>query len=267
MNTKPLVKVVIGLVAIGLVGIPTYAKNEVATRMISGSPPIVARELASGQEYPPDVLRTLRMKFSEEASKKLGRLVEEMYKKADELEGFVSCQLAKVRGRFYVELRNESYSVKQEQIYREFKDTRDAAVRERNAYILSELWKANLLSNEIKDRLVDDYYRLVLLQVYGNYQAPNFVVRCYQTFPFPSVWTRFTPTLYINGEVAWAPKDPQKGHAMSVNNSTITSRIGGVVKNGDVLQYEVKMSQEVDKQVVWEKTIWSNQVIAQGLKE
>ena len=179
----------------------------------------------------------------------------------------VGCRATDVKNRFYVELRNESYSGKQEQLYREFKKTRDSGVRERNAYILSELWKASLLSNNIKDRLVDSHYRLLLLQVYGDRQLPNFVVRCYQTFPFPSVWTRFTSTLYINGEVARAPKGPQTGHAMSVNNSTITSRIGGVVKNGDILQYQIRMHQEIDKEVVWERTICSNRVVAQGLKQ
>ena len=169
--------------------------------------------------------------------------------------------------RFYVELQNEAYSGQQEQLYREFSETNDSGIRDRDAYILSELWKANLLRNDIKDRLVDYHYRLVLLQVYGNYQAPNFVVRCYQTFPFPSVWTRFTPILYINNKVVWAPESPQLEKTMSVNNSTITSRIGGVVRNGDVVQYQVKIDQAINNEIVWEKTIWTNPVVAQDLKQ
>jgi len=161
----------------------------------------------------------------------------------------------------------EAYAAEQDGIWIEFQKTDVEAHRDRDAYILSELWKAGLLKNEIKDDLVERHYSLVLLQVYGNYQAPNFVVRCYQTFPFPSVWTDFTSTLMINGEVVRAPDGPQKEHAMSVNSSTITSRIGGVVRNGDVIQYQVRIREKQEGGTPWQMTIWTNKVVAQGLKQ
>jgi hypothetical protein len=105
------------------------------------------------------------------------------------------------------------------------------------------------------------------MQIYGEYQRPNFVVQCSQTFPFPGVWTHFTPTLYINGEVIDAPKKPQRAHAMSLKNSTITSRTGGALKNGDIVQYQIRMHHEVDKEVVWKRTLWTNRVVVQGLKQ
>lgn len=161
----------------------------------------------------------------------------------------------------------DAYAPEQEGIFAEFQETSVPAYRDRDAYILSELWKAGLLKNEIKDALVERHYSLVLLQARCNYTAMNFVVRCYQTFPFPNSWVDFTPTLYINGEVVWAPAKRQKAHAMSLNNSTITSRTGGAVKNGDVIQYQVRISPTVDEGIPWEKTIWSNKIVAQGLED
>lgn len=160
-----------------------------------------------------------------------------------------------------------TYAVEQEGLLAEFQETSISAHRDRDAYLLSELWKAGMLRPEIKEALVRSDYPLVLLQVYGNYQAPNFVLRCHQTFPFPSVWAEFTPTLYINGEVVWAPTTPETSHALSVNNSTITSRIGGVVKNGDVLQYQVKIRVTAKGEDPWETMVWSNKVVARGLKQ
>lgn len=156
---------------------------------------------------------------------------------------------------------------KQKQLYQEFTAARETDDRERTAHILAEHWQSNGLRKNIKDGLVDRHYRFELRQVYGENQSPNFVVRCSQTFPFPDVWTHFTPTLYINGEAVWAPKKPQTSHAMSVNNSVVTSRVGGSLKNGDVVQYQIEMLHEVDNETVWKRTLWTNQIVVQDLKE
>jgi hypothetical protein len=52
---------------------------------------------------------------------------------------------------------------------------------------------------------------------------------------------------------------------MSQNNSTITSRIGGVLKNGDTLQYRILMRQSAPRP--WTISLWSNPIIVQGLAE
>ena len=144
---------------------------------------------------------------------------------------------------FFVAEPIENYAEWQEQILDEYETSKNESVKARNAYILSELWKKGLLQNEIKDFLVDKYYKLVLLQSYGNYQAPNWIVQCQQSFPFPSNWVRFTPTLYKNGLVKWAPDKPQKEHAMSQNSSIITSWTGGEFENGDVICYAIKIDE------------------------
>jgi len=171
------------------------------------------------------------------------------------------------KGEFLVAEPIENCSMWQEQILHEHETSESESVKARDAYILSELWKKGLLRNEIKHFLVDEYYKLVLLQSYGSYHAPNWVVQCQQTFPFPSNWVRFTPTLYKNGEVEWAPDKPQKGHAMSQNSSIITSWTGGEFENGDVIFYKIKIDERRDKEVVWEKIIVTNRVVLQGLKE
>lgn len=166
----------------------------------------------------------------------------------------------------YIEQKISEYEGAQFDIYSEYQSTNDITVQERSQYILSELWKEHLLDNQIKCEITNHKYRLVLLQIYGNYRIPNFVVRCIQEFPFPSVWTKFTPTLLINDEVVWAPNEPQKEHSMDINNSTITSRAGGVVKNGDVVQYKVLLQQFQGKELLWETNLYTNKVVAQGLK-
>ena len=75
----------------------------------------------------------------------------------------------------------------------EMRHAKAQSVWDRNAYVLSELWMAGLLKDQIKEQLVSEHYRVVLIQIYGNYNAPNFVVRCYQTFPFPDCRGRRQP--------------------------------------------------------------------------
>jgi hypothetical protein len=99
---------------------------------------------------------------------------------------------------FYVSESNTSYISRQDEIFHEFTTSENPAMKARTSYILSELWRNGVLKDSIKDALADRYYKVVLLQVYGNYQAPNFVVQCQQSFPFPSTWTEFTPILYKN---------------------------------------------------------------------
>lgn len=181
----------------------------------------------------------------------------------------VVCGYASVwwEDEFFVAEPIENYAEWQEQILDEYETTQAESIRARNAFILSRLWKKGLLREEIKDFLVDKYYKLVLLQSYGNYQAPNWIVQCQQNFPFPSNWVRFTPTLYKNGLVKWAPDKPQKEHAMSQNSSIITSWTGGEFENGDVICYAIKIDERKNKEIVWEKIIVTNRVVLQGLKD
>ena len=172
----------------------------------------------------------------------------------------------------------DAYAAEQDRMLEELRHATAQSFWDHSAYVLSELWRAGLLKDEIKEQLVSEHYRVVLLQSHGSGGVPSFVVRCYQTFPFPDIWTEFTPTLYRNDQVEWAPEQPQRAHAMSQNNSTITSRSGGVVKKGDVLQYRIEVSQAKrdlsDNRSVntaqvrpWRMTLWTNKLLAQGLKE
>jgi hypothetical protein len=161
----------------------------------------------------------------------------------------------------------ENCSVRQIDILTEYEKSKDEDIRARDAFILSQLWEKDLLKSEIKDYLVDKYYKLALIQSYGNYNAPNWQVQSQQSFPFPSKWVGFTPTLYKNGEVNWAPGKPQTEHAMSQNSSMITSQTGGVFEDGDVIYYTIKIEQKKNDEIVWEKTVKTNQVVLRGLRK
>ncbi len=175
------------------------------------------------------------------------------------------------RASFFIERRIESFAREQDRICEELEATEDPATKARNAHILAELWQRGLLENEIKDRLVDNYYRAVLFQ-FCAYPGFHSVVRSHQTFPFPSVWMKFTPTLRANGRIIWSPAtEARREHALSLNNSMITSLSGcnlrrGKIKKGDMLQYTIKMQQEVEKEIVWEKTILTNQIVVQDFE-
>jgi hypothetical protein len=54
---------------------------------------------------------------------------------------------------------------------------------------------------------------------------------------------------------------------MSQNSSVITSRIGGLVKNDDVLYYMIKIRQSTPQGKSWEKVIKTNEIVAQGLEQ
>lgn len=115
----------------------------------------------------------------------------------------------------------------QQLLFEGYENSGEAGIRARNAFLLSRLWREGRLENEIKDHLVDKYYRIVLVQGGNEYGSPNFAVQSQQSFPFPSNWVRFTPKMYRNGKVEWAPEKPQTEHAMCQNSSMITSHTGG----------------------------------------
>jgi hypothetical protein len=137
--------------------------------------------------------------------------------------------------------RIEAYAQEQEGIYDEYRRTDAADFRERDAYVLSELWRLGLLRPEIIASLLQDHYHVVALQVFGEAGAPNQVVRCEQTFPFPDVWCEFTPTLFVNHQVRWNPGTPQRAHALSLNNSTLTSFTGGALADGDLVRWRIDL--------------------------
>ena len=176
-------------------------------------------------------------------------------------------------------LTPRSFACEQEGLLEEFGKSSNEPFRQRSAYLLSELWRDGLLKEKIREQLVRENYHVVLFQIPGNYNAPNFEVRGQQTFPFPEIWTEFTPALYRNDKVEWSPNQPQKAHAMSQNNSTLTSRIGGEIKNGDVLQYRIDIEQ-MDRSEGsaassattnhlrrWRMSLWTNKLVVQGLDE
>ncbi len=182
-----------------------------------------------------------------------------------------SCQVfsrsePSVMDNYHALQKIETYSESQQELFETLLSSNSNSSVERNKYILSELWKFGELENELKSKITRHFFNLVLLQIYGNYQAPNFVVRSHHEFPFPSVFTRFTPELIINDKVVWSPGKPQTSHSMSSNNSTITSRIGGVVKNGDVIQYKIIIQEFRRKELKWQYEMFTNKVIAKGLK-
>ena len=167
---------------------------------------------------------------------------------------------------YFIEKPIASFAGEQEAIYREFEETQFPEVKDRNAHILAELWKERLLSNDIKDRLVDKHYRLVLIQFVGHYPAYHFVVRCHQTFPFPAVWMKFWRVISVNGKVALAFDRPGVTTSMSNNHMNVASLSGGDIGShriepGDVVQYTIRLQEERDKVVVWQKTIPTNKTV------
>ena len=80
-------------------------------------------------------------------------------------------------------LAPRSFASEQEGLLEEFRKSPDESFRNRSACLLSELWRDGLLKDEIKEQLVRGNYRVILFQMPGNFNAPNFEVRCRQTFP------------------------------------------------------------------------------------
>ena len=167
----------------------------------------------------------------------------------------------------------ESYAAIQESIFEEFLSAAASPERERNAYILSDLWRAGLLKDSIMNALVNEHYRVTVMQL--NAETPTLMVRAYGTFPFPTTWASFIPTLYRNDEIIWEPKLPQTSHALSLNNAILTSRTGGTLRNGDVIQYRIDVEQTLPNTEPegggenrrWRATLWTNKIVLAGLKE
>ena len=155
----------------------------------------------------------------------------------------------------------------QRKIYNEFRETQDPTVKDRDAHHLADLWHDGLLDDSIKDQLTHEYYHLVLRQIFTTDGTPCWEVRGEQAFPFPDVDTDFTPTQYVNDQIKWAPRESQLGCFMLVNNNVITSQIGGVFKNGDVLQYKIELMQtDRERGRQWQISLWSNKLVLQKLR-
>jgi tetratricopeptide (TPR) repeat protein len=138
-----------------------------------------------------------------------------------------------------------------------------ASKNQDKAQTLADLWREGFLKNEFKERLVQEHYQLVLRQISTSGGSSSWDVRCEQTFPFPDVWTEFTPTLYVNDEVKWAPGRSQTSRSMSVTGGNpITSMSGGKFKNGDVLQYKIDLRQKPK----WQISLWTNKITLEGLQ-
>ena len=153
---------------------------------------------------------------------------------------------------------------RQEAISKEFNQTTTQAAKDNDAQILSDLWRAGLLKDEIKEQLVQEHYQFVLQQIPSKDGIPSWIVKCHQTFPFPNVYTAFTPTLFANNQVNWSPGESQTSCDMSATNVVIASMTGGDFKNEDVLQCKVDLSQTGNGQS-WQKSLWSNKIVLQGL--
>jgi hypothetical protein len=172
---------------------------------------------------------------------------------------------------YFIEEPIELFADRQEAIYKEFEETQYPEVKDRNEHILAELWKERLLNNDIKDRLVDKHYRLVLVQFVGSYPAYHFIVRCRQTFPFPSVEIQFWQMISVNGKVALASDGPRVVTAMSNNYMNVASLSGGRIgrhniEPGDVMQYTIRLQEEWDKEIIWQKSIPTNRIVVRPYK-
>ena len=150
----------------------------------------------------------------------------------------------------------------QELLYENFSQATAPAEKDRLARKLADLWRVSLLMAEVKEKLAQEHFHIVLRQLGHTY--PSWEVKAEMTFPFPDIWTEFTPTLYVNGEVKWAPSSPQMSRSLSVSGSDpITSMSGGVFRNGDVLQCKIHLRQ--GKQ--WQTLLWTNKIVLENLRQ
>jgi len=143
----------------------------------------------------------------------------------------------------------------QEILYRQFSATNNTDA----AQALAGVWREGFLKPELRDRLVQEHYRLVLQQRPANYSI--WEVRINSTFPFPDIYTDFMPVLYLNGELKQSLG--QSSHGMSGTNNPVASMAGGEFKNGDVLQVKVDMKQKRQ----WQASLWTNKITLEGLKQ
>ena len=147
-------------------------------------------------------------------------------------------------------------------VWRVHETTQDPSVRATAAYILAKLWDKRLLSNELKDAIVDRYYRPVLVQLLG-YGRLELTVHAQLAFPFPSNWVTVRFTLYRNGH----PEAPTLARSGEWNihypNTTLTSRGGGSYAPGDQFAYDIVLEEEIQPaKVIWRKVLRTNTVVA-----
>jgi hypothetical protein len=153
----------------------------------------------------------------------------------------------------------------QRKIYNELCETHDPTIKDRDAPQLSNLWHDGLLDDSIKDQITQTDYHLELRQIFSSDGIASFEVHCSETFPFPDVYTDFTPTQYVNNQIKWAPGKPQAACSMTVGAGT--SQSGGVFNNGDIVQYKIELTQ-TDRELgrPWQISLWSNKLVLQKLR-
>jgi hypothetical protein len=152
-------------------------------------------------------------------------------------------------------------------IYNEFYQARDAAMKGRDAGLLSNLWRDGRLDDAIKDQLAQEHYHLVLRQILSSGGVPCWEVRCSQTFPFPDVFTDFTATQYVNDQIQGTPGESCKSCSMTSTNDAIAGQSGGILKNGDVVRYKIDLTQtDRERGRQWQISLWSNKITLQTLK-
>lgn len=148
-------------------------------------------------------------------------------------------------------------------LYDAFSQATNKNERERLAQKLSGMWRDSTLRDEVKEKLAQEQFHVVMRQLPGR-DYPSWEANADFSFPFPDIWTDFTPTLYVNGEVRWAPGSPQLSRSMSVSGSTpLTSMSGGTFKNGDELQCKIVLRQAKK----WETTLWTNKITLEKMRQ
>ena len=73
--------------------------------------------------------------------------------------------------RFCHLILKKQTSLLQERIFKEFNEAAIQAEKDRDAQILSDLWHADLLKDEIKERLTQDHYQVVLRQIPSHFSV------------------------------------------------------------------------------------------------
>jgi hypothetical protein len=166
----------------------------------------------------------------------------------------------------YAALSLPAYVDEQEGLLWEFQHSTVRAHRNRSAGLLCQLWENGQIKEEIWGQLLETHYRMCLRQIGPHSGVPSWLVRPVRTFPFMDHWTDFTPTLFCNGEIKWAPGQPQMSCGMSSTVNPIASMTGGEFKNGDVLQCRIDIVQKVGGKY-WHRSLWSNKITLGGLRQ
>lgn len=148
-------------------------------------------------------------------------------------------------------------------VLEEYETTTNATLKSTGAGFLRELWQRGLLSPKIKKELIDRHFRAELYQIPAPH--PSFAAFADLSFPFPPIQTDFDPVLHVNGKPAGT--GGKSTRAMNVDRAPLASQSGGKLKNGDVLRYEIKISQRDANGEVWEHVIKSNPIRLDKLGE